>query len=289
MKSMTGFGKSEIETDLGKIIVETKSENHRFLDINFQLPETAYSIENQLLEIVKKHIGRGKVKISVLSENLKTKVPTLNLELAKLSYGTIDNLKRELSINDPTKLEHILMLKDFFSYEAKPSISSKHFAGIKAALSKAINKLDEDRIAEGKKIEKDLKQRMDKIVKILHKIKEKRENFTKSYADNLKERVNKLLDDKQIDESRLYQELALVAERTDITEELVRLDAHINKLKETIEKEDSIGRECDFILQEMNREAGTISAKSKDASISHCIIDFRSEIEKIREQIQNIE
>ena len=289
MKSMTGFGKSEIETDLGKIIVETKSENHRFLDINLQLPETVYSIENQLLEIVKRHIGRGKIKISVLSENLRTKVPTINLELAKQSYSTIDNLKMELSINDRTKLEHILMLKDFFSYEAKPSITSKHFAGIKVALNKAMDKLDQDRRIEGKKLERDLRQRLDKILKILHKIKEKRENFTKAYADNLKDRVKKILEDKQIDESRLYQELAIVAERTDITEELVRLDAHITKFKETIGKKGSIGRECDFILQEMNREAGTISAKSKDASISHHVIDFRSEIEKIREQIQNIE
>ena len=142
---------------------------------------------------------------------------------------------------------------------------------------------------EGKKLEKDLKLRTLIAERLTGKIEAKRENFTKELAEKLSGRIRELLNEIEIDETRLYQEVAILADRSDITEETVRLKAHINKFKETFNKEGSIGRELDFLLQEMNREAGTISAKSKDAEISHLIVELRSEIEKMREQAQNIE
>ncbi len=289
MTSMTGFGMSEVETSLGKIIIETRSENYRFLDINLQIPEALLPIEQHLNEIVKKYIFRGKIRIIIVSEGLKKRVPSINFELAKQTYGILEKIKKELSMEDQTSLEHFLMIKEFFSYEAKPAISKKHLSKIVSALNDAVLKLYESRISEGKKIEKDLKHRTLFVEKTLNKIKSRRKSYSKVFSDNLKSRIEKLFEGIRLDENRLHQEIALLAEKTDITEEIVRLGAHITKFKETMKKNGSIGRECDFLLQEMNREAGTISAKSKDASISHFIIDLRLEIEKMREQAQNIE
>ncbi len=289
MKSMTGYGNSEIETKLGKIIVEAKSENYRFLDINMQLPESILSIEPELIEIIKQSVTRGKVRVVLISEELRRRTPVMNLKLAKESFRMLQKLKKELPIQDKTRLEHVLLLKEFFSYESKPTLSKVYFNKIKTALRNAMAKLDEARTSEGKKIERDLRNRIQKLERIARQVNEKRSGFKKTFSESIKTRIGKLLDDKQLDESRLNQEIALIAERTDITEEIVRLKAHISKFNQTIKKNHSIGRECDFLLQEMNREAGTVSAKSKDAAISHLIIDIRSEIEKMREQVQNIE
>ncbi|HEX3034342.1 MAG TPA: DUF1732 domain-containing protein [Thermodesulfobacteriota bacterium] len=171
----------------------------------------------------------------------------------------------------------------------KPSINKKHIAKVGEALLGTVNKLDQMRKAEGKKLEKDLRQRTSKIETLVRKIESKREDFMKDFSNKLRERIQELLEDIQIDEAKLNQEIVFLAERSDITEEIIRLGAHISKLKETFGKDGSIGRELDFLLQEMNREANTISAKSKDAEISHFVVELRSEMEKIREQIQNIE
>lgn len=289
MKSMTGYGNSEVETNLGKITIEAKSENYRFLDINMQLPEPVLSIEPDLIEIIKKYVTRGKVRILFISEELKRRTPVMNIDLARDSFRMLEKLKTELSIQDKTRLEHVLLLKEFFSYESKSTLNKVYLNKIKNALGNAMRRLDEARISEGKKIEKDLRLRIQKLEKITKQVNAKRSSFKKTFSETIKSRIGKLLDDKQLDENRLNQEIALMAERTDITEEIIRLKAHISRFNETIKRNQSIGRECDFLLQEMNREAGTISAKSKDASISHLIIDFRSEIEKMREQVQNIE
>jgi uncharacterized protein (TIGR00255 family) len=286
---MTGFGKSEEETSLGRIVVEARSENHRFLDIDFQLPDLVSSIEPDLTQIVKKFILRGKVRITIAPEALRNKLPVINIELAKKSLRILEKLKNELKIKEETKLDHLLMMKEFFSSEVKPTFTKEDYSKIKRALLRAIEKLDEARLSEGKKLKKDLRQRVEKVEKLVEKIKAKRKNSTKELSEKLKDRINKLLEDTQIDETRLHQEIALIAERSDITEEIIRLKAHISKFKETLGKNGSIGRELDFLLQEMNRETGTIAAKSKDAEISHFTIEFRSEIEKMREQVQNIE
>ena len=289
MKSMTGYGKSEVETKYGKLVVETRSENHRFLDIKFQLPDSTLSIENQLSETVKNSILRGKIRVTVSLESPKNNSSSINLELAKKTKKNIDLLKKELGMKEETRLEHFLMIREIFAGDSKQSLSKEEIAVIDMTVSEAIKKLDQSRSSEGRKLGKDIRQRLKTIEKLTMTIKSKRKDFIKNTSLKLQERIEKLLEDTKIDEERLYQETAYLAERSDITEELVRLKAHISKFRETCGKNGSIGKELDFLLQEMNREAGTISAKSKDAEISHCIIDLRSEMEKIREQVQNIE
>lgn len=289
MKSMTGFGRGEAETDLGKIVVEARAENHRFLDINFQLSEAIFTVEPALSQIAKKIILRGKVRITVTAEGLKNKPSTINIELAKESRKTLEKLKKELGIKERTKLEHILMIKEFFSPEEKTQLGKEHHPKIEEAMRKAIKNLDEMRKSEGRKLEKDLKLRIQKAENLIERIESKREDFIRDFSAKLRERMKEILEDIQIDETRLYQEAAFLAERSDITEEIVRLKAHVSKFKDTMSKDGSIGRELDFLLQEMNRESGTISAKSKDAAVSHFILELRSEMERIREQVQNIE
>lgn len=289
MKSMTGYGKSEAETKYGKLIVETRSENHRFLDIKFQLPESTLSIENQLSEAVKNVILRGKIRVTVSFEGTKNNSFVLNMDLANKSKNNIDKLKKELGIKEETRLEHFLMIKEIFSSEPKHALGKNETTDILRTVLHAIKKLDDARASEGRKLERDIKNRLQIIKKLTTRIKSKRKDFIKITSSKLKERIQKILEDTKIDEERLYQETAFLAERSDITEELVRLKAHIGKFREIALKKGSIGKELDFLLQEMNREAGTISAKSKDAEISHFIIDVRSEMEKIREQVQNIE
>lgn len=289
MKSMTGYGKSEAPTDKGKITVETRSENHRFLDIKLQMPESTLSLEPRLTDVVKKKILRGKIRAMISMDGIKTTSYELNTELLKETKRNLDKLVKELGIDEKPGLDHFLGVKDIFSAENTETVTKKQAADIEKALGAAIRKLDESRISEGRKLEKDLSKRIRKIEKLSQKISAKRQDFMKNAASKIKERIEKLLDDTQIDEYRLYQEVSYLAERSDITEELVRLNAHLSKFRETMAREGSIGKELDFLLQEMNREAGTVSAKAKDAQVSHMIIDLRSELEKIREQVQNIE
>lgn len=289
MKSMTGFGKSESATKYGKIVIEARSENHRFMDVKIQLPESALSIEPELAEQVKKVIMRGKVRVTVAIEGIRNNASSLNMEIARESKKTLEKLKKELHIEEEIRLEHLLALREIFSSEQSPALNRNQIREIKKTLNQAVRKLDDTRKSEGNKLEKDLSQRIRKIERLTQKIETKRKEFMKNASAKLKERVEKLLEDSQIDEGRLYQETAFLAERSDITEELVRLKAHIGKFRETLRQAGSVGKELDFLLQEMNRESGTISAKSKDAEISHFIIEFRSELEKIREQVQNIE
>ena len=198
-------------------------------------------------------------------------------------------MRKEIKINEEIRIEHFLMIKDIFSSETQDSLAKNQIAELEAVLRDALAKLADTRKSEGKKLEKDLRTRIRNIEKLSKEITTKRKDFMKTTSAKLQERISKLLADVQIDEARLFQETAYMTERSDITEELVRLKAHVGKFRETIRKEGSIGKELDFLVQEMNREAGTISAKAKDAEISHLTIELRSELERIREQIQNIE
>lgn len=286
---MTGFGKSEAETTFGRVVVEARSENHRFLDVKLQLPESLLSIETELIESVKQFLQRGKVRVSVSLEGIKNNTPVLNLDLAKQYGKNLDILRKEIDINEEIRIEHFLMIKDIFASETQDSLTKNQIAEIEAVLRDALAKLADTRKSEGKKLEKDLRARIRNIQKLSKEITAKRKDFMKTTSAKLQERISRLLADVQIDEARLFQETAYMTERSDITEELVRLKAHVGKFRETIRKEGSIGKELDFLVQEMNREAGTISAKAKDAEISHLTIELRSELERIREQIQNIE
>ncbi len=289
MNSMTGFASSTATHKEGKITIEARSENHRFLDVKFQIPEQLNSLEVEFMEISKKQISRGKVKLSINIEDNSSRIIKFNNEAGKNYLTSLKKFMRELGIKDEITLNHILMFKELYNGETKKTISKTTLGNIKQVLNDTLKKLNKSRAIEGKKLSADLIKRINNCKKLITSIRKKRNNFAKEASKKLKERIETLLDDKNIDEARLYQEVAILTERSDITEELVRLDAHFEKFIETTNSKLPVGKELDFLIQEMNRESGTISAKSKDANISHHIISLRSELEKMREQIQNIE
>lgn len=289
MKSMTGFASSAITDKEGKITIEARSENHRFLDIKLQMPEQLNALEADFMEISKKLVSRGKIKLSINIEDTNNRVIKFNSEAGKNYLASLKKFIRELGIKDEISLNHILMFKELYNGDTKKTISKTTLNSVKKVLSDTLKKLDKSRAIEGKKLSTDLLKRINTCKKLILGIRKKRKNFAKEASKKLKERIESLLDDTNIDEARLYQEVAILTERSDITEELVRLDAHFEKFIETTNSKLPVGKELDFLIQEMNRESGTISAKSKDANISHDIISLRSELEKMREQIQNIE
>ena len=289
MKSMTGYGNSEITTGIGKILVEARSENHRFLDCKIQTSDTFNSLEPELVSIVKNNISRGKIKITINVEENKEQKIKFDRTAGKKYYTELKSFMSNLGIKEEINLGHILIFRELFNNEAKNKISTKTVRNIKKALNDTLIKLNKSRQIEGNKLKNDLKKRLRKCEAQIKSIKRKRKNYSKQAYKKLKEKILLLLEDTALDESRLFQEVAILTERSDITEELVRIEAHFGKFRTTMNRSDPIGKELDFLIQEMTREAGTISAKSKDAAISHNIIALRSEFEKLREQIQNIE
>jgi len=289
MKSMTGFANIEKSIGNEKIVIETRSENHRFLDFKIQIPDTLNSVEHELIELVKKKVSRGKLKITILIEGENTKLLKFKEETGRKYIKTLKNVVSDLGINDDISLSHVLMFKELFNSDQDTALSKSTIKKVKEALNAVLIKLDKSRSAEGRKLQNDLAKRIKKCGTQINSVKRKRNNFSKQAFKKLKERVEVILEDMDVDDYRLYQEIAIQTERSDITEELVRLEAHVEKFADTLKKSGPVGKELDFLIQEMNREAGTISAKSKDADISHHIIKLRSELEKMREQIQNIE
>lgn len=289
MKSMTGFGSSEASTKEGKVTVEARSENHRFLDIKLQAPDYLNDLESVVNDLVKKQISRGKIKISINPEDHQVKVPSFNKKTAEKYYAELAKLKKELKLEGDITIDHILMFKDVFNGNHTSHINKTTLKKIETAVRRAVSNLEKSRQTEGKKLQVDLSKRTRKCYKLLERIKKKRSVFTEENAQRIKDRVESLLGNHEIDTTRLYQEVAILSERSDITEEIVRLQAHLEQFGETARKKGSIGKELDFLILEMNREASTISAKSKDADISHFTINLRSEFEKMREQVQNIE
>ena len=289
MKSMTAFGESYVETELGKVTIEIRSENHRFLDLKIQTSDSLNSIEPLASELMNDHVIRGKLRLKIsLTENSKS-LTTKNDKLFKQNYKLLNKAKNEIGIKDDIKIEHLLLFKDIFENDTELDISKTTTKKILSCIDKALKKFISNREIEGRKLKKDVIHRIKLIKQILRDIKKKRKNFAKEASEKIIDRIQKLLNDPQIDQERLIQEVAFLTERSDISEELVRLDAHISKFTKTSNESGSIGKELDFLVQEMNRECGTISAKCKDAEISHLAISLRSELEKIREQIQNIE
>src|SRR3972149_3213066 len=252
--SMTGYGKGLAENQKICVEVEVKSVNSRYLDIYLKLPNSLMSRDYEIRELIKKKIKRGKLTV--------------------ITQVKINGVEDDLPKLDKTKLKNqIAIIKE-----------------IKKAISQALDQLLKMKKAEGKELEKDLNERLANIEKHLDKIQEETANGgVEEYFNKLKERVKTLLDGQQVDNERLELELAVIADKSDITEECVRLRSHIKFFTESVKNESEPGRKINFLCQELNREANTISSKSISTSITHKSVFIKEEIEKIREQIQNIE
>lgn len=285
---MTGFAKIEMDYNEGRIIGEARSLNNRYLEVNIKLPRTDYPYEQRLREFVKRYIKRGKIDITVKWERTNNPYSGLkiNENALKQYIELIDTLKQNFGVKGSIRIDTVLNFKDIIAFEENNTVSEE---ALTPAFENLLIKLNEERAREGELIAADLKQRLQKITADLIAIEKRWPRSIQNHEKKLKEKIVELTKAPTIDEVRILQELAIYMERVDIAEEIVRLKGHIENFKNTLQSSESIGRKLDFIIQEMVRETNTIGSKSNDLSINERVIQIKVEIEKMREQVQNVE
>jgi uncharacterized protein (TIGR00255 family) len=289
-KSMTGYGRGEALLQGKKIITEIKSFNHRYCDISLKLPKRFSALEAEVKKLVNSRASRGKIDVTVQFENSveDTCNLTVNLPLAKTLYELLDNLKKELNLSGEIDLATLLAFKDIISPEMETGEMLNDVAAIKRSCEEALNALQFMQEMEGSEIARDICLRLNTVSRLIDEIEAM---FPQSLADRqqaVRDRIKKLSEGIDLDESRIMQEIAFIADRTDITEELTRASSHLKQFSHWLESSEPVGRKLDFLLQEINREVNTIGSKASDAQISLNVVSIKNELEKIREQVQNI-
>ena len=291
MKSMTGFGSSSLELEDCSIDIEIKSVNNRYLDFNFSMPSYLNFMLEDMKSLIKNKLKRGRVEVYIKIKKYQLSVDSvdINYELAQKIKEKLDSLNQKLDMRSDISVRDLVKYDDVMTFTYKDLDNEFLHDNILKVLDEAVNKIYSMRSIEGDNLREDLSTNLSKIEDQISKIPSLTENSVKEYRENLFNKISELLDEEKIDKDRMYLEVALMADKADINEELKRFDSHIVQFKSTMDIKDCIGRKLDFIIQEMNREINTISSKSNDESISVCVIEVKSLIEKLREQVQNIE
>ncbi len=292
IKSMTGYGRGELDSAAGRFIVEVRSVNGRSCNVIAKLPENLLSLESQVYNYIRGRLSRGHINVSVsLDSATSGKKVILDRELAKEYYKQLTDIKDYLSITEPIGLNTIAALPGVVNVAEPHEDIDEIWLAVHGALAIAVDQLVEMRTAEGIAILEDLYPRLETMLQLADQISSRAPEVVGEYRQRLRQRVSELLKDEiTIDESRIAMEVAIMAERSDITEEIVRLRSHISQMKDVLKgSEGPVGRHLDFILQEINREVNTIASKASDFQISADCIRFKGETEKAREQVQNLE
>ena len=288
--SMTGYGKGNASKNKTSVEVEVKSVNSRFFEVSLKLPSILFPYDYEIREFIKTKVQRGKVSVVVHFKKDGVENGYVTIDANKLSnhLSLIKKIKKAADIKDEITLEHLLSSKEIFTSQ-DAELSKVEFEIVKSALNKALDKLILMKKKEGVELSRDLAIRIENIVSSVSAIEAEFRKSINEYHEKLKQRIQELTGNAEINEDRLNLELALIADRADITEECVRLRSHLKFFKETLKNEKEPGKKLNFLCQEMNRETNTISSKSISTAIIHSSVLIKEEIEKIREQIQNIE
>lgn len=292
IKSMTGFGRCEVQEESRKFTVEMKSVNHRYLDANIRMPKKLNFFETAIRSLLKQSVQRGKVDIFITYEDLSEQQVSLkyNEVLAAEYLSYFEKMQEKFSLENDIRVSTLSRYPEVLTMEEQAVDEEKLWKGLKKALDGAIRQFVETRTSEGEHLREDLIEKLDNMLKLVGCIEERSPQIIAEYRDKLETKVKELLADTQIEDSRIAAEVVIFADKICTDEEVVRLKSHIVHMKETLVSDDSgIGRKLDFIAQEMNREANTILSKANDLEISNIGIELKTEIEKVREQIQNIE
>lgn len=293
VRSMTGFGRGIYSDDVRTITVEIRAVNHRYCDIYMKMPRRYAFAEEKLKAVMKQHLLRGKIEASVSVDNFGAADTDirLNKELARKYYSALTELKDELGIEDAISLSMMTRMPDIITTAPASEDEDEIISAMLTAASAACEDICRMREIEGEKLAADILMRGDIIEGIVADISERAPLIEKEYAIKFKDRIAELLENKvEVPEERVMLEAAVFADKANITEELVRLGSHIHQLRDFMsESEGSVGKKIDFLVQEMNREANTIGSKSNDKEITALMLSLKAEIEKIREQVQNIE
>ena len=291
IKSMTGFGRCEVLKDSRKFTVELKSVNHRYLDVNIRMPKKLNFFETSIRTLLKSYADRGKVDIFITYEDLSQSQVSVkyNAALAAEYPKYLNQMAEEFSLDNDVRVSTLSRYPEVFTMEECSEDEDELWNGLKEALEGAFSQFVEMRTKEGERLKEDILLKLDLLSEQIRFIEERSPQIIAEYRTKLEEKMRELLEDTQIDDNRIAVEVILFADKICTDEEVVRLKSHIQHTKETLEESNGIGRKLDFIAQEMNREANTILSKANDLDISGRAISLKTEIEKIREQIQNIE
>ncbi|MCT8976887.1 YicC family protein [Clostridium sp. CX1] len=291
IKSMTGFGRGSIEQNGRSFTVEIKSVNHRYCDLNVKMPKSLMALEDRIRKTVQEKVSRGKVDVFIIQNNYEKQgaKAVLDEKLADSYVQCLNKIKDKYEIKDNISISLITRFPDVITLKQEDDDIEEMWKILSNPLEEAVQMLVEMREKEGVKLQNNILSKCDYIKNLLDKIEEKSPLVAKEHKAKLTERLGELLGDFQIDESRVAMEVAMFADKSCIDEEIVRLNSHIIQLKETSGLNEPVGRKLDFIVQEMNREANTIASKANNLEITNFVLNIKNEIEKIREQIQNIE
>ena len=291
IKSMTGYGRYEIEEKERKVNVEISTVNHRYCDLSIRMPKALTHLEDEIRKCIKQFIARGKVEVSIYITSMSADdVEVVVNEPACTAYiEALRKIGTKLGLNDNIGMAEVMRLNDVITIQKKQADLEVIWPMIDQALRQALTQLVAMREKEGMILKKDLLEKADNMLRLVGELEHLSVEVVNTYKLKLEERISRLLEEIPVDETRLAMEVALFADRVAIDEELTRLKSHGGQLKMILEEESSIGRKLDFLMQEMNREANTIASKAGDYTITSYAVELKSEIEKIREQIQNIE
>ncbi|QUH26128.1 YicC/YloC family endoribonuclease [Serpentinicella alkaliphila] len=292
IKSMTGFGRGEAQYNNTFFNVELKSVNHRYLDINIKCPKKYSYLEENARQMIKDYVKRGRVDVFINYNQLgESEVRiTPNLLVAREYVNAMKQLHDDLGIRDDINTSIIARFPDVLVIENKEEDKDEVWESFKIGLINGLENLNSMRLHEGNKLKEDILERLLFMEKTVAEIDSRSLEVLNLYKTKLNKRIRDILDDEvEVGESRLAMEVAIFADKSSITEETVRFNSHISQFRKSFEQADSVGRKLDFLIQEMNREINTIGSKASDLMISNIVIDMKSELEKIREQVQNIE
>ena len=292
IKSMTSFGRAQSEENsILNFSIEMKSVNHRYLDINIRMPKAMISLEEKIRNMISKRLNRGKVDVFINYKNYgnSTAEPVLNINLAKAYFDCLKEIENELHTIDDITTTKIARFPDVITVVEKEENLDDILNEISPLINNALELMEQMRIREGEKLKEDILIKIEHIYNMVVEIEKLADTIPLNYKKKLEERLGELLTEVEIDESRIALEVAILSDKSARDEEITRLKSHLSQFKDTLELDEAIGRKLDFIIQEMNREANTIASKSIDINMTNYVIEIKNTIEKIREQVQNIE
>lgn len=291
LKSMTGYGRAQKILNGRDILVEIRSVNHRYYEYSSRVPRTYSYIDEKLKSLLKQKVSRGKIDVNVSINNIEgrdTEI-AINKGIAEGYVNALRSVAEELNLEDDIKLSKLIKLPDIFTVQKTPDDEEQVWIDVAEVAGEALDRFVEMREKEGQKLRTDVLEKTAIILEMVGKVEEISPQTTENYRKRLYQKISELLENKDIDNQRILTETAVFAEKIAVDEETVRLRSHISQLTDLLDTGDAIGRKLDFIVQEMNREVNTIGSKAQDLNITKLVVDMKAELEKIREQIQNIE
>lgn len=291
MYSMTGYGKAEKTIDGRELCVEIKSVNHRFLDINSKLPKSLICVEDVMRKTIQQGLSRGRIDVFVTYQDKRTleKNVSVDIGLAKGYYNALSTIKKELNLDDDTTLTTFLRIPDVIKPESVDDDLEVLSKLMEETVKEAIDKMNVMRKREGEKLKKDIENRIGTLKELLKKVEERAPIIVEKYSEKLESRISEHLKGVELDQSKLINEVAFFTDKANIDEEITRLKSHFVQGEKILAEEILAGRKLDFLIQEFNRETNTICSKSNDLELTNTALSMKSEIEKIREQVQNLE